>query len=451
MNAPKDKPILVATAFNAPGHAAGLMLISEHLVQRGFKIYFITGPSFKDSIEKMGAEFVENPWVWEPVLAHAPPVHDDPWLFKHIFGDSTPDAHRVLKATLERVRREHPDREVVILHESISGGLGPFAYGAPLPEGYSSLPKSINFHTSVYVTKNDNFPPFGPGLPYDPTPENLAIWRSLYDIMEPPLSSIVEYYNTVYKPLGATRPITAGFFDFLLNLGDITVLATTQSLDYPIPNKTSRLRLIGGLPLQPINPDFAFPAWWSTITTNAALPSSSPDKKKVVFVTQGTVHRDYTELIIPTLQALANQPNLIVIATLGARGAKLDSSTVAIPDNTVVIDYFPYNALLAYTDVFVSNAGYGGFMQGVMNGVPMVLAGVVADKAEVCARAEYAGVAVNLRAQKPGEEAIALAVGGGLREGSGYKKRAVELREENEGMDALRGIEGVIAELVGGM
>jgi UDP:flavonoid glycosyltransferase YjiC (YdhE family) len=427
------------------------MQISEHLVQRGFKIYFITGPGFKVSIERMGAEFVENPWAWEPVLAQAPPVYDHPWLLKHLFGDSTLDSHRVLKATLERVRKEHPDREVVILHESLSGGLGPFAYGAPLPEGYSSLPKSINFHTSVYATKDANFPPFGPGLPYDPTPENLALWRSVYDAMEPSLSSIIEHYNALYKPLGATRPITAGFLDFLLTLGDVTVLATTQSLDYPIPNKPSTLRLIGGLPLQPVDPAFAFPAWWSTITANAALPPNSPDKKKVVFVTQGTVHRDYTELIIPTLQALANQPNLLVVATLGARRAKLHDSTVAIPDNTIVVDYFPYNALLAYTDVFVSNAGYGGFMQGVMNGVPMVLAGVVADKAEVCARAEYAGVAVNLRAQKPGKEAIALAVETVLREGGGNKRRAVELREENERMDALRGIEGVIEELVGGM
>ncbi|KAL2135390.1 hypothetical protein VTI74DRAFT_8802 [Chaetomium olivicolor] len=448
MNAPREKPILVATAFNAPGHAAGLMLISEHLVQRGFKIYFITGPSFKASIEKMGAEFVENPWAWEPVMAQGPPDPDQPWRFKHVFGDSTPDAHRVLKATLERVRREHPNREVVILHESISGGLGPFTYGAPLPEGYSSLPKSINFHTSVYITKDPNFPPFGPGFPYDPTPENLALWRSVRDATEPGLSSIVEHYNALYKALGATRPITAGFFDFLLALGDVTVLATIQSLEYPIPNKPSRLRLIGGLPLKPVDPDFAFPAWWPAITANAALPSDSPDRKKVIFVTQGTVHRDYTEVIIPTIQALAGRTDLIVVATLGARGAEFDSS-VAIPENTIVVDYFPYNAVLPYTDVFVSNAGYGGFMQGVMNGVPMVLAGTIADKAEVCARAEYAGVAVNLRAQKPGQEAIGQAVEKVLKEDR-YKIRAMELKWENEGMDALRRIEVIIDELVGG-
>jgi UDP:flavonoid glycosyltransferase YjiC (YdhE family) len=57
----REKPILVATAFNASGHAARLLQISEYLASKGFKIYFITGPDYKSSLEKTGAEFIENP------------------------------------------------------------------------------------------------------------------------------------------------------------------------------------------------------------------------------------------------------------------------------------------------------------------------------------------------------------------------------------------------------
>ncbi|KAK4237257.1 glycosyltransferase [Achaetomium macrosporum] len=449
MDAAKDKPILVAAAFNAPGHITGLLHISEHLVKRGFQVYFITGPGFKASVEKIGATFVENPWQWEDLyLTKAPKVHDETWILKHLFGDSTPDAHRALKETLERVRREHPDREVLILHETLAGGLGPFAYGAPLPAGYTSLPKAISFHSSVYISNDHNLPPFGPGFRYDPTPENLALWRSTWDAMEPAFQSVTAHYNALYQSLGATRPITDSFFDFAMKLGDVTALATSPSLEYPIRNKPSRLRLIGGLPVKPVSPDFAYPAWWPTITTNAALPSGDPNKKKVVFVTQGTVHRDYSELILPTLEVLANRTDVIVVATLGARGAALDTPSVEIPANALVIDYLPYNALLPYADVFVSNAGYGGFMHGIMNGVPMVLAGALADKGEVCARAEWAGVAVNLGAQRPGEEAIGQAVNRILGDQK-YKARAMELKRENEEMDALGAFEGIIWELVG--
>jgi UDP:flavonoid glycosyltransferase YjiC (YdhE family) len=445
--APKEKPIIVATAFNAPGHTAPLLTISEHLVKQGFSIYFVAGPDFKAPIEKLGAVFVDNPWRWEHLFGNGPPG-DEAWNLKHLFGDSIPVAHRVVKETLERVRREHPDREVLVLHETISNGLAPFLYGAPLPKGYSSLPKVINFHTSIYAIKHEKIPPFGPGLPYDPTPENLALWRSISDAMAPAMTSLVEHYDNHFKALGATRSVTGSFFDMLVGLGDVTVLATSPSLEYPLPVPNPKLRFIGGLPLKPISPTFVYPDWWSTITANAALPADSPDKKKLVFVTQGTVHRDYTEIIIPTINALADRTDVIVVVTLGSRGAELPS-TVTIPSNTIVVDYFPYDAILPYADVFVSNAGYGGFMQGVMNGVPMVMSGTVADKAEVCARAEYAGVAVNLRSAKPGEEAIRAGVEKVLGDKK-FKERAVELKKENEALDSLGTLERIIEELTGG-
>jgi hypothetical protein len=144
---------LVATTFNAPGYAAELLQISEYLASKGFKIYFITGPDYKASLEKMGAEFIEIPWRWEEAVAATPrpPGSDSTpiWDLQHIFVDSTPIAFCILKETLERVHKQYPGREVVILHESCSSGLGPIAYGAPLPEGYTSLPKTITFHISI--------------------------------------------------------------------------------------------------------------------------------------------------------------------------------------------------------------------------------------------------------------------------------------------------------------
>ncbi|KAK3304858.1 glycosyltransferase family 1 protein [Chaetomium strumarium] len=454
MDTPKDRPILVAAAFSASGHMTPLLHISEHLVKRGFQVYFITGAEFKASVEKIGATFVENPFQWEQIyFTQAPKVHDETWVMKYIFGDATPHTHRALKETLERVRREHPGCEVVILHESFAGGLGPFVCGAPLPEGYTSLPKAIVFHSSVYASADDQTPPFGPGFRYDPTPENLALWRSTREAMEPGYQGVVAHYNALYQTLGATRPIKDDFLEFVLSLGDATVLATSPSLEYPIRNKPARLRLIGGLPPKPVSPDFAYPVWWPTITSNAALPAGDANKKRVVFVTQGTIHLDYSELLLPTLKALANRADVIVVATLGARGAELekkpkDDPAWQLPSNALVIDYLPYNALLPYADVFVSNAGYGGFMHGVMNGVPMVLAGALADKGEVCARAEFAGIAINLAAQKPGEDAIGQAVNRVLADEK-FKARAMELKKENDEMDALGTFEGIIWEMVG--
>ncbi|KAK4108514.1 glycosyltransferase family 1 protein [Canariomyces notabilis] len=365
---------------------------------------------------------------------------------KHVFADATPTAFRVLKDTLERVREKHPDRKVMMLQDSMALGSAPFMYGAPLPKGYTSFPRVISFHTSIYAAHDYSVPPFGAGMPYDPTPENLAMWRSIYDSIQPQVDDLSSYFNNIYRELGATRPMTGAMLDGIIQACDLMVMATTPSLDYPIASSNPKVRFIGGLPLKPLDPNFAYPDWWPLITANSALPASSPEKKKVVFVSQGTVHRDYTELLIPTLKVLSGRKDLIVIATLGARGATPPAELDVLPDNFKIVDYFPYDALLPHTDVFVSNAGYGGFMHGIMNGVPMVLAGTKADKAEVCQRAEWAGVGVNLRAQNPSGEAIREAVDKVLGDGK-FKARALELKKENEQMNCLETFEKIVYEI----
>ncbi|KXX79238.1 4'-demethylrebeccamycin synthase [Madurella mycetomatis] len=441
-----DKPLLVALAFPAPGHMQGLLQITRHLVSRGFTVHFIAGTEFEASVGKTGAHYIENPRDWR--VTRPNPADSNRDMFddlKHVFADSTPAIFSILRDTLERLREQHPDREILILQDTMAQGVAPFKYGAALPKGYTSFPKVISFHPSIYVTKDYSIPPFGPGLPYDPTPENLAMWRSIYDAIDPQLDSLNSYFHEIYKTLGAMTPPTKPLFDSVLDMGEVTIMATTPSLEYPVANMNPKVRFVGGLPLKPLDPAYVYPEWWSTITENARLPNASPDKKHVVFVSQGTVHLDYREMITTAIAALSSREDLIVIVTLGSPGEKPPADLV-IPDNTKIIDYLPYDATLPYTDVFISNAGYGGFMHGIMNGVPMVLSGAVADKAEVCARGEWAGVAVNLRSQSPSAEAIREGVDKILGNPK-YKARALELKRENEERNSLESIERIVEEV----
>lgn len=458
-SAPSQKPIIIAAAFPASGHSKSLIQTTAHLAKKGYTIYFISGAEFKSSITKHGIEFIDNPFPWlgRDVPPESEPDIVGPLIFayamKHVFVDSIPTAFNLMYSTLERVRDEHPGREVLILHEACFFGLIPFLQGAPLPKGYDALPTIINLHTSVDARPDPEVPPFGPGLPYDPTPENLALWQHVYKSIEPVNQDISNYINTVIRPLGATRDVNGSFLANLFDIGETTLLFTTTSTDYPPRSKPSKIRYIGSLPVQPLSPDLVFPDWWPTlITANAALPPSSPSKKKIIFLSQGTVHINYDDLLIPAFKAFASRTDLTVIAVLGVRGAKLTSPsdpTFTLPSNARVLDYFPYDAILPYADAFISNAGYNGFMHGVVNGVPMIMAGVEADKGEVSARAEYIGMAISLRVQRASQEALGEALDKLLGDGR-YKRRAVELKRDNEGMDALGSVEGVIEEFSGG-
>ncbi|KAK4197011.1 family 1 putative glycosyltransferase [Triangularia verruculosa] len=448
-----EKPVLLFMTFNASGHTAGAAQIAKHLhFNRGYKdVYFITGPQFQSLIESTGAKYIKNPF--EPITpkAHdgAPESAEFLAAMKTVFADAIVPSYHVLKKALEDIRAAHPEpRKIIFVHEALSQGLLPYNYGCPLPKGYTSLPKSLNWHTSIWVGSDPDYPPFGPGLPYDPTPENKALWKSIHAGSRAMWQDVIDYYDAKLQEIGATKKFDDSVLDVAMNVGDVTVMATTPSLDYPSATKNpKKFRLVGGLPVRELDGNLAYPAWWGELTSNSALPISDPARKKVVFVTQGTVHRAYHELLVPTIRAMAGREDVLVIATLGERNEPSPLPEEDTPGNVRIVDYFPYEAVLPHADVFVSNAGYGGFMHGVMNGVPMVLAGKIADKGEVCLRAARAGVAVVYPKSEVTQEEIRTGIETVLTEDK-YRKRVKEIQEENIKADSLGQIEAIIEELV---
>ncbi|KAK0705461.1 hypothetical protein B0H67DRAFT_384347 [Lasiosphaeris hirsuta] len=450
-----EKPVVVVCAFPASGHTNGLAQVSEYLVKQGFPVYFVIGTEWKASAEKNGIICIENPWypsIETMTERENIPIGHDRIIFdlKYCFADSTPVVFPIFASALMRARDEHPTRKVVILHETLCQAVLPYSLGAPLPAGYDTLPPVINWSTTHNVATDYNVPPFGPGLPYDPTEENKALWRTIHDAMIASAPVLNDYYNALYAPLGVTRRLTEFMWNPIMTFGDVTLFPTSAQADYPRAGPAAkRYKYIGGLPIKPLAADFVYPEWWPRITVNAKLPADQ--RKKVALVTQGTVMHSYDELLVPTIRALAHREDLILVATLGAKGAELDPALLGIPvpANTIVVDYLPYDAVLPYADVFVSNAGFNGVVHGIMNAVPMLLAGLEADKGEVCMRAEYAGVAVNLRATSPSEAQIV----DGFNElltNKKYKARAVELQEESKELDPLGTVARMVLELADG-
>jgi UDP:flavonoid glycosyltransferase YjiC (YdhE family) len=66
---------------------------------------------------------------------------------------------------------------------------------------------------------------------------------------------------------------------------------------------------------------------------------------------------------------------------------------------------------MPYAQVFVTNGGYGGVLQSVQYGLPMVTAGVHEGKNEICSRVGYFKYGINLKREKPTAVQIKNAVG----------------------------------------
>jgi UDP:flavonoid glycosyltransferase YjiC (YdhE family) len=127
---------------------------------------------------------------------------------------------------------------------------------------------------------------------------------------------------------------------------------------------------------------------------------------RVVAVTQGTVaNRETADLIEPAIAGLADLDALVVVIT-----GNPDTQLENVPDNVRVSPYIPYDRLLPEADVLVTNGGYGGVLQALSHGVPMVVAGVTEDKPEIAARVQWSGAGIDLRTGRPAPTEVGAAV-----------------------------------------
>jgi UDP:flavonoid glycosyltransferase YjiC (YdhE family) len=185
------------------------------------------------------------------------------------------------------------------------------------------------------------------------------------------------------------------------------------------------------------------------IPRQAPLPPWAQEldgSRKVVMVTQGTVaNHDLGLLIAPTLTALANEPDVLVVATTGGR--PVEAIPAAVPSNARLATYLPFEWLLPRVDVLVTNGGYGSVNQAMSFGIPLVTAGMTEDKADVNARVAWSGVGINLATNEPTPEAICEAVRTVL-DRPAYRMRASRMADEFADIDTRSEVLRIIGRLV---
>jgi MGT family glycosyltransferase len=196
--------------------------------------------------------------------------------------------------------------------------------------------------------------------------------------------------------------------------------------DYRRSDLGSNIRFIGALLPATVNNDHT--GWY-----DERLESYN----KVILVTQGTVESDPSKLLEPTLQAFINS-NVLVIATTGGK------STAALREkysarNIIIEDFIPFKDVMKFVNVYITNGGYGGTIQSIMNKVPIVAAGLHEGKNEVCARIGYFGIGVNLQTETPSADHVSKAVNEVLTNII-YKVNVSNLADEFEKHDSLQEI-----------
>lgn len=205
-------------------------------------------------------------------------------------------------------------------------------------------------------------------------------------------------------------------FDILINKADVLLQSGTPGFEYYRSDLPEHVHFIG--PLLPYDSGSLHEQWYNEKISRY---------KRIILVTQGTVEKDVKKIIVPTLEAFKNSNTLVICTTGGSQTRELRA---AYPQANIIIeDFIPFNDVMPYADVYITNGGYGGIMLGVENNIPMVVAGIHEGKNEICARVGFFKLGINLKTETPLPQQILKAVHE-LTANDYYKKQVSKLSAE---------------------
>jgi UDP:flavonoid glycosyltransferase YjiC (YdhE family) len=383
---------MLFAATPAPGHINPLLTIATMAKARGHEVILTTASAFRSNVEAAGVRFValapaadfdlrEIPKLFPERTSLTPGPDMMRFDYERIFIDTMLPQAQTLTGIMAA---ERPD---VIIADNY------FCGTTPLFLGTAARPPILNIGVTFLPLDRPDHAPTCLGLPPAQDAEDRREYQALAEVLDAAFARPVQAYANQALAAAGLPSLAMSFNESRVRLADAYVQPTIPAFEYDFGTLPEHLHFVGALP----TPRHAVdrPTWWTDVI----------GKRPIVLVTQGTVaNYDFGQLLEPTLIALADRKDLLVLATTGGRPT--DSLAIPIPDNARVATFLPFDEVLPQTAVLVTNGGYGTVSLALRAGVPIVSAGKTEDKAEVSARVQWSGVGLDLGSNTPSPQDI---------------------------------------------
>jgi UDP:flavonoid glycosyltransferase YjiC (YdhE family) len=410
-----------------------MLNVARMLVDAGHSVVVNTGERFRRQAVATGARFVplKGGAAFDyQELAAAPRRMklQGPEMMRfaieHVFANPIPDQVYGIEAILRAFPAD------AILTDTIF--LGTLALASQPRE---QRPALVRCGTTILTLGDPTIMPFAVGLPPAANERDLERYAALKLQLK---EQFIDFCNAVVNRKlveAGGAELSSDFLDAMVTEMDLNLQFTVPSFEYPRAAMPENVRFTGAM-LPPPTTKFEEPVWWGELQS---------ERRPVVVVTQGTVANiDLGHLMGPTLAGLADEDVLVIAAT---GGPSADAVPGPKPANAHIVDFVPFDKLLPYTSVLVTNGGYGAVNHALSLGVPVVGAGKTEDKAEVTARLEWAGVGINLNTAMPSPMMVRDAVRRILDHPAIYTN-VLEMQAEYAGHDARRKVLTALDEVV---
>lgn len=411
------------------GHVKPMLAIARELVRRGHRVRWLAGAAFRERVEGTGASFC----AFVDGLDYSRP-------------DLIPDHLQADRDRLRGLAKLRFDlatffigpcegfcRDLLRLHEQTPADLlvcDSFLMAGAWWAERTGRPW-VQLCCTVLTLPSRALAPFGLALQPDDSWRGRIRNRLLRGLTRSVLFRSLRRRADQARQALALPPLRPWLFDVVSPY--LVLSGTMRSFEYPRPDCPPQVVFTGPL-LENSDEAFTPPAWWGDL-----------DHATVVHVTQGTISNDPAQLLRPTLEALADEPVLVVACT-GRIGGGLEALG-PLPTNARVASYIPYGALLPKTSLVLTNGGFQGVQAVLSHGIPMITAGESEDKPEVCARLQRTGAAIDLATANPAPAAIRAAVRRVLDEPSFRAAATALAREAAEAGGAVGAVDAIEAVL----
>ena len=397
--------------------------VAAALIARGHRVDAYTGEKYADAFAALGCGIV--PWRTAQDFDERDLADSFPGIARSGFGGAIANLREVFIGTaagqVADLREAHRrDRFDAFIGDVLALGTGlaaellnrPWVSVCPVP---LTLP-------------SNELPPPGFGL----WPGRSAIGRVRDRALRAAAPAVGRSIERTYRSVRSELGLGPGLpFAEGIHSPQLTLATGSPSLEFQRSDLPETVKFVGLL--EPNGPPIAAtPLWAETL---------SEEPRPVIFITQGLFDTDPHDLLLPALEGLADMPVRVVGTTAGVPISR-------VPTNARLVDFVPFESVVPHAAVGITNGGWGGVLEMLSYGVPLVAAGGTLDKPEVAARVAWAGAGLDLHSGHPRPARIAAAVRRVLRDPS-YRTRAeriaVELRALGGAARAASLIDGLLA------
>lgn len=361
--------------------------VARQLIARGHRVRFLTGPAYADAVLSSGAEFLPlGPGAeYAPQASAATGVRAVREAIRGLVIDPARGQYLPLAAAISSEPTDAVLAEVTFVGAAVL---------AKLPR--EKRPAFIACGILPLTLSSPDRAPYGLGL----MPGRGLASRLRNRILHWLVASVV-LRDSQRQVDALMRELVGVGKDGLFILdgprrAELIAQFTVAEFEYPRSDAPDTLRFFGPMSQHAATVS-AKPDWWGD------LDGSRP----IIYVTQGTVsNEDFTALVGPALEALAEEDVMVVVSS----GRRPLAALPPLPANARAAEFLPDAELMPKVAVYVTNGGYGGLHYAMEHGVPIVVAGDTEDKPEGAARVAWAGAGINLRTGRPKPAAIRGAV-----------------------------------------